>query len=133
MSLFDGMTRACKYTFLTVFWSMMIFLTGLLLFNALHYYTFSTNYGILPEKQEAFTNWVWTISFYLHMGAGTVCLAVPLILFIRAYFKFNNKWHRVLGKVYVVDVFLFVVPTGMYIYRIKAGDFIADKKMLLVK
>ena len=25
------------------------------------------------------------------------------------------------------------VPTGMYIYRIKAGDFIADKKMLLVK
>ena len=24
-------------------------------------------------------------------------------------------------------------PTGMYIYRIKAGDFIADKKMLLVK
>jgi hypothetical protein len=25
------------------------------------------------------------------------------------------------------------VATGMYIYRIKAGDFIADKKMLLVK
>jgi len=25
------------------------------------------------------------------------------------------------------------IPSGMYIYRIKAGDFIADKKMLLVK
>ena len=25
------------------------------------------------------------------------------------------------------------VPSGMYIYRIKAGNFIADKKMLLVK
>ena len=25
------------------------------------------------------------------------------------------------------------VPSGMYIYRIKAGDFIADKKMLIVK
>ncbi len=25
------------------------------------------------------------------------------------------------------------VPSGMYIYRIKAGEFISDKKMLLVK
>ena len=25
------------------------------------------------------------------------------------------------------------VPSGVYIYRIKAGNFIADKKMLLVK
>jgi len=25
------------------------------------------------------------------------------------------------------------VPSGVYIYRIKAGTFIADKKMLLVK
>jgi len=27
----------------------------------------------------------------------------------------------------------FIVPTGMYIYRIKAGDFIASKKMLMLK
>ncbi len=97
-----------------IFWSTMVFLTGLLSFNALHYYTFSPDYGILPEKPEAYTDWVWTVSLYTHMGAGVVCLFIPLILFLGKYFKLDHKWHQKLGKVYLIDTLLLVVPTGMY-------------------
>ena len=98
----------------TVFWSTVILLSGLLAFNALHYYTFSPLYGILPEKVMAFKNWVWTISFYLHMGAGVICLFVPIVLFVGEAFHLSKQWHRRLGKLYVYDTLVIIVPTGLY-------------------
>lgn len=98
----------------TVFWSTVILLSGLLAFNALHYYTFSPLYGILPEKVIAFKNWIWTFSFYIHMGAGVICLFVPIVLFIGEAFNLSKIWHRRLGKLYVFDTLLIIVPTGLY-------------------
>lgn len=98
----------------TVFWSTVILLSGLLAFNALHYYTFSPLYGILPEKVMAFKNWVWTVSFYLHMGAGVICLFVPIVLFVGEAFRLSKQWHRRLGKLYVYDTLVIIVPTGLY-------------------
>lgn len=115
------MKKTYNYIIPVAFWSVMMFLTGLLSFNALHYYTFSPYYGILPEKQEAFTNWLWTISLYVHMGTGVVCLGIPLVLFIGLYFGLEKKWHRLLGKIYVIDTILFVVPTGMYMALFAKG------------
>lgn len=48
------------------------------------------------------------------MGAGVICLFVPIILFIGDVFNLSKKWHKRLGKLYVFDVMLIIVPTGLY-------------------
>ncbi len=55
------------------------------------------------------------------MGAGVLCLGIPLTLFIGLYFNLNRKWHRKLGKVYIVNTLLLVVPTGMYMALFAKG------------
>lgn len=92
----------------------LIILTCLLSFNALHYYSFSNLYGILPEKQHVLNDPVWKLSFYIHMGTGVVCLVIPIVLFLGRTFNLPSKWHKQLGIIYIIDVLVLVCPTGLY-------------------
>ncbi len=108
------------------FWIPVFVLTGLLSFNALHYYTFSPNYGILPEKVEARQDVVWLISFYMHMGTGVICLFAPLIIFCRKWLNIPMEWHRKLGKTYVLVTLLLVCPTGFYLSIYAKGGLVSQ-------
>ncbi|MFT6717539.1 MAG: hypothetical protein ACJA0Q_002196 [Saprospiraceae bacterium] len=109
------MNRTYAQSFLnTLFWFPILVLTCLLSFNALHYYTFSFDYGILPEKLVAREDKLWLVCFYFHMLSGVVCLFAPLLLFCRKQFRIPASAHRKIGKVYIITTLLIVVPTGFY-------------------
>ena len=118
--------RYQQYLINTLFWFPILVLTWLLSFNALHYYTFSFEYGILPEKLTARQDNVWLVSFYLHMFFGVVCLFAPLLLFCRKQFRIPASAHRKIGKIYVICTLLIVVPTGFYMSRYAKGGVVSQ-------
>ncbi len=108
------------------FWIIAAILIALLSFNALHYYNFDLSYGILKEKTEELENVFWASSLYAHMFSGVICMVIPLLLFNQNIFRINPRWHRILGKIYVVDIIVVVVPSGFYMAFYAKGGFYAQ-------
>src|SRR3954469_1330248 len=52
-------------------------------------------------------------AFYLHIASGPVSLIVGLILLSDRFRQRFPKWHRLLGRLQVVDVLLLVAPSGL--------------------
>ncbi|MFT6747806.1 MAG: hypothetical protein ACJAZ2_002163 [Glaciecola sp.] len=120
------MQKYKSYLVNTLFWFPILVLTCLLSFNALHYYTFSFDYGILPEKLVARQDNVWLVCFYLHMISGVICLFAPLLLFCRKQFRIPAKAHRKIGKLYIICTLLVVVPTGFYMSIYAKGGIVSQ-------
>lgn len=97
-----------------VFWMSIISLSVLLIHNAMLYFTHGGEYGILPEKQLARQDWLWNLCFYVHLPAGSLCLALPWVSFGRG-FGVLRKMHAVIGKSYTWITVLIVCPTGIYL------------------
>jgi hypothetical protein len=95
-------------------WVAIIVFSLWLSHNAILYFTHGGEYGILPEKELARTDWLWNTSFYIHLPAGILCLILPWYSFARRVFRLE-KGHRVIGKLYHAITLFIVCPTGIYL------------------
>lgn len=112
-------------------WTPILLFSGLLTHNALKYYSFELHYGILPEKVAALKDPVWTVSFYVHVIAGVVCLLIPIASFLGRKLKMPVSWHEVIGRVFVIDTIFIVAPTGMYLALYAKGGLSAQVGFLV--
>jgi hypothetical protein len=53
-------------------------------------------------------------AFYLHITAGPGSLLLGMILLSERFRTKFARWHRILGRIQVVNVLLLVVPSGLW-------------------
>ncbi|HTL81785.1 MAG TPA: DUF2306 domain-containing protein [Bacteroidia bacterium] len=96
------------------FWTPIIFLSGLLVYNTIPYFTFSRHFSFLEAREALYNKWVWRWSFYLHIAAGSFCILSAVLQFSSWILRKRKKIHVVAGKIYVFVVLLIGAPSGFY-------------------
>jgi hypothetical protein len=105
-----------------IFWVPTIFLSLLLVWNTIPYFTFNENLPFLKERAVLLEKSVWKICFYTHISAGAFCIITALIQFSSFILKKRKKIHILSGKIYVFVVLLIGAPSGLYMtYFAKGG------------
>jgi uncharacterized membrane protein len=99
------------------------------------------NYGdyIPPNFEAGFLrgreSYFWGLyhwAFYTHIATGPISLFLGLILINDWFRRRHLKWHRILGRVQVACVLLFVVPSGLWMaYFAESGPLAATSLGLL--
>jgi hypothetical protein len=99
---------------LLLFWAPVIFLSLLLIYNTLPYFTFSRHLSFLEERAVLYDKAVWRISFYVHIAAGALCIGSALLQFSSWILKKRKRIHAISGRIYVFVVLLIGAPSGFY-------------------
>lgn len=116
------LTLTLSTTLKIFFWVPTIFLSLLLVWNTIPYFTFNTNLPFLAERAKLVEKIVWKTCFYLHIAAGAFCISTSLVQFSSWILKKRKKIHIISGKIYVFVVLLIGAPTGLYMtYFAKGG------------
>lgn len=106
-----------------IFWVPTIFLSLLLVWNTIPYFTFNENLPFLKERAVLLEKSVWKICFYTHISAGAFCITTALIQFSSFILKKRKKIHIISGKIYVFVVLLIGAPSGLYMTYFAKGGF----------
>lgn len=70
---------------------------------------------LLGRKGYFHGSYQW--AFYAHIVAGPVVLLAGLVQFSDTFRRRIPQWHRRLGQVYLVCVFVFIVPSGLWMAK----------------
>jgi len=106
-----------------LFWVPVIFLSLLLVYNTLPYFTFNEHLSFLEERAVLYAKPVWRISFYVHIAAGALCISTALLQFSSWILKKRKRIHILSGKIYVFVVLLIGAPSGFYMTFFAKGGF----------
>jgi len=107
------MQKAAPYLRLIFFWFPVIYLSLLIAYNSLPYFTFTGDQPFIIDKQNVQDNNFWLTNFYVHVAAGIICLLAALTQFSKKILKKKLQIHKVAGKVYVGMVLFIAAPTGL--------------------
>lgn len=84
-------------------WVLIVLLAILVGLLPLSYIEQDTTSGFLELKEKALLNsWAWQIAFNAHIISGGIAIMIGWIQFNKKLISRRLKWHRTVGKVYVV-------------------------------
>jgi uncharacterized membrane protein len=90
------------------------------------YFVLERTFGLLSYKSvELLSNLFWNISFYGHIIFGGIALAIGWLQFNKKWRAKNIKFHRIIGKTYVISVIISGLG-GLYIGFFATGGLIAS-------
>lgn len=90
------------------------------------YFILERTFGLLSYKSvELLSNLFWNISFYGHIIFGGIALAIGWLQFNKKWRAKNMKFHRTIGKTYVISVIISGLG-GLYIGFFATGGLIAS-------
>jgi hypothetical protein len=115
--------KAFSFGIAFLFWVPVIFLSLLLVYNTLPYFSFDPHLPFLEERAVLYDKWVWKWSFYIHIAAGCVCLITAITQFSSWILKKRKKIHVLAGKAYVFVVLLIGAPSGFYMTFFAKGGY----------
>lgn len=115
-----------------LFWVPVIFLSLLLVYNTLPYFTFSRHLSFLEERSVLYDKLAWRISFYVHIAAGALCISTALLQFSSWILRKRKRIHIISGKIYVFVVLLIGAPSGFYMTFFAKGGFMERACFMLM-
>ena len=115
--------KSVRVLFQMLFWVPVAGLSLLLVYNTLPYFSFSKDLSFIQERTMLFKSGFYTLCFYTHIFAGSVCILTALVQFSRYILKKARPIHRWTGKVYVAVVLFLGAPTGLYMSFFAKGSF----------
>ncbi len=104
---------------------LFIFLSLLLVKNALPYLSGSRDFAFLESKMELADNIIWRSSFYMHISGSILCLLTGILQFSRWIIIKKPIIHRILGQIYVLSVLLLAWPGGQFLSMYASGGIMA--------
>lgn len=78
------------------------------------------------------SNKIWLTAFYIHLAFGIVAVVSGIVLFFNKIVPFKSKWHKWLGKMYVIAILFFTGPTGFYLSFQAEGGAVATVGFLFM-
>lgn len=124
--------KAASTGALILFWVPVIFLSLLLVYNTLPYFTFSRHLSFLEERSVLYDKLAWRISFYVHIAAGALCISTALLQFSSWILRKRKRIHIISGKIYVFVVLLIGAPSGFYMTFFAKGGFMERACFMLM-
>ncbi|TAF68202.1 MAG: DUF2306 domain-containing protein [Cytophagales bacterium] len=116
-------TFAFSLFLIRIGWVLMTSLSLFLAISTIEYLSFRDDINFLRVKPDVVHHWIWRTSFYLHITASLVILAVAPFQFISVFRKKYPQWHRILGNVYTFGVLWVAAPAGLYMSFYANGGF----------
>ena len=114
--------RSWKSLLELLFWAPVITFSLLLVKNTLPYFDFSPQFSFIRERILLYSDPIWKTSFYIHIGAGILCILTAIIQFSSYILRKRSQIHVVSGKIYVFVVLLIGAPSGLYMSFFAKGE-----------
>jgi hypothetical protein len=106
-------SRGISILFYAVMVALALF-AGIMFIKVLPYLSFDRMVNFLSTKtDETLDNTVFRIGFYIHITSSWFVLAAGIPQFIPAISTRFVKFHRLLGKIYVVGILAFAAASGL--------------------
>jgi hypothetical protein len=115
--------KSAKVIFQMLFWVPVAAFSLLLIYNTLPYFSFRKDFSFIEERNFLFQSSFYNACFYIHIAAGSLCIAAALIQFSRYVLKKSKAIHRFSGKIYVAVVLFLGAPTGLFMSFFAKGSF----------
>jgi len=106
-----------------LFWVPVVGFSLLLIYNTIPYFSFEKDFRFISERSFLFESRFYSLSFYVHIAAGALCIGAALIQFSRYILKKSKAIHRISGKLYVFVVLFLGAPTGLFMSFFAKGSF----------
>ncbi len=100
---------------------ILAFFTYLMVKITLPYLAFADNVAFLRIKRTAREIPIWKVSFYIHVFTSVFLLLAGFTQFSAAFLKNYRKWHRGLGKMYVIIILFLSGPAGFVMALLANG------------
>ncbi|MGH2552562.1 MAG: DUF2306 domain-containing protein [Chitinophagaceae bacterium] len=115
--------KSASVFFQMLFWVPIAGFSLLLIYNTIPYFSFNRDFSFIEERNFLFQNSFYNTCFYIHIAAGSLCIAAALIQFSRYILKKSKAIHRFSGKIYVFVVLFLGAPTGLFMSFFAKGSF----------
>jgi len=99
---------------------LLAFFTALMLEITLQYIPIRTDAAFLQIKQEYIAIIPWRIAFFVHVFSSMFVLIAGFTQFSPYLLGSYKTWHRIIGKIYVIDI-LFVTGPASFIMALLAN------------
>jgi len=106
-----------------ILWGIFIFFAVVIGVYPLAYLFFDMSQGFLAGKTDL-KDQLWPFAFYVHISFGGLALFIGWLQFVNAFRNKYLKWHRMIGKVYLISI-LFSGVAGLYISFFATGGIIS--------
>lgn len=127
------LTGHLKSTFLKcISIALITFLSLGMAVTIMRYATFESNTGFLTQKQEYISNSFWLTAFYIHVFSCFFCLFAGITQFSNYLLSQQKNLHRLLGKIYIGNIFFINAPVGLVLALYANGGLVAKSAFVVL-
>jgi hypothetical protein len=115
-----------------VFFVGIMVCTWLMLKITIPYFTFDYDVDFLLTKQAILHSDIWRWSFYIHISTSLVVLFLGVFQFVKLILNKFPKFHRNLGKIYILSILILSAPSGLVMAFYANGGIWAKLSFLIL-